>query len=65
MSVLVLSRSEEGGGRSGGIDEDEVFLKFLDVSFNLVHLGLEGLLATLFADGIKFLVVGLLLVVSH
>lgn len=62
MLVLVCS---EDGRWSSGVDKDVVFLKFLDVSFNLVHLGLEGLLATLFADGIKFLVVGLLLVVSH
>lgn len=42
MSVVVQlsSRSEEGGGGSGGINEDVVFLKFLDVGLNLVHLGL-------------------------
>ena len=57
--------SEEGGGWRGGIDEDVVFLKFLDVCLNLVHLGLKHFLARLFADGVQFPVVRLLLVVPH
>jgi hypothetical protein len=65
MSVVVLSRSEEGGGGSGGIDEDVVFLKFLDVGLNLVHLGLEDFLAALLSNSVQFAVVRLLLVVTH
>jgi len=32
--------SEEVGGWRSSVDEDVVFLEFLDVSLNLVHLGL-------------------------
>jgi len=65
MSVVVRTRSEECGGRSGSIDEDEVFLKFLDVGLNLVHLCLKDFLAALLSDGVQLSMVGLLLVVAH
>lgn len=60
----LFTHSHEGGGGSS-IDEDVVFLKFLDVSLELVHLGLKGLLAALFANRVQFAVMGLFLVVSH
>ena len=60
-----MFRSEEGGGGSGSIDEDEVFLKFLDVSLDLVHLGFEDLLAALLSDRVQLAMVRLLLVVAH
>jgi hypothetical protein len=57
--------SEERGGWRGGVDENVVFLEFLDVSLNLVHLGLQHFLAALLADGVEFAVMRLLLVVAH
>ena len=63
--MIDRARSEEGGGGRSGVDEDVVFLKFLDVSLNLVHLGLNNFLAGLLSDGVQLAVVGLLLVVAH
>ena len=54
-----------GGGGSGSVDEDEIFLKFLDVCLDLVHLGLEDLLAALLSDGVQLAVMALLLIVAH
>ena len=42
----------ESGGWCSRIDEDEVFLEFLNVSLHLVHIGLQYFFASLFADSI-------------
>lgn len=68
--TLVLLRtprvcSHPDGGGSRVVDEDVVFLKFLDVSLDLVHLGLEDLLARHLADRVELAVMALLLVVTH
>ena len=55
----------EHGRRGGIIDEDVVFLKFLDVGLNLVHLSLEDLLAAFLANSIELAMVRLLLIVTH
>lgn len=67
LALLRPSRvcSHPDGGGSRVVDEDVVFLKFLDVSLNLVHLGLEDLLARHLADSVELAVVALLLVVTH
>ena len=57
--------SEEVGGWRGSVDENVVFLEFLDVGLNLVHIGLQHFLARLLADGVQFAVMRLLLVVAH
>ena len=62
--VVVLGCSKDGR-RGGSIDEDVVFLKFLDVGLNLVHLSLKDLLAALLANSIELSMMGLLLVVAH
>jgi len=63
--MVVWACSEESGRWSSGIDKDVILLKLLDVSFNLVHFTLNGLFATLLANGIQFSVMRLLLVVAH
>ena len=65
VGLGALGSSEEGGRRGGSIDEDVVFLKFLDVGLNLVHLSLKDFLAAFFANSIELAVMGLLLVVTH
>ena len=40
-------------------------MQLLDVSLDLVHLGLEHLLARHLADGVEFTMVALLLIVAH
>ena len=65
MSCSSSLPTSKNGGRRSSVDEDVVFLKFLDVGLDLVHLGLEDLLARLLADGVELAVVALLLVVAH
>ena len=61
--MRVLDSEERRWGRV--VHKDVVLLQLLDICLNLVHLGLEHLLAGHLANGVQLAMVALLLVVAH